>query len=141
VLGLKFVLRVNLPCVQVAGQQGAYVARMINRGYSMGVGGMDVAPPVKVDPALGEVRELAQVASSICEARLPLRHGHCCTSVRILAVPPPLPQVGSSIVGHACFCSIVPWVQKLSRPCSTAVVTVHVPDGAVLCVCLAQHCT
>jgi hypothetical protein len=42
--------------LQVAGQQGAYVARMINRGYSMGVGGMDTAPPVKVDPALGEVR-------------------------------------------------------------------------------------
>jgi hypothetical protein len=59
VLGLKFVLRVDVPFVQVAGQQGAYVARMINRGYSMGVGGMDVAPPVKVDPALGEVRELA----------------------------------------------------------------------------------
>lgn len=35
---------------QVAGQQGAYVARMINRGYTMGVGGLDVAPPVKIAP-------------------------------------------------------------------------------------------
>eukprot|EP00882_Tetradesmus_deserticola_P001020 GHRQ01001105.1.p1 GENE.GHRQ01001105.1~~GHRQ01001105.1.p1 ORF type:complete len:649 (+),score=345.14 GHRQ01001105.1:241-2187(+) len=40
---------------QVAGQQGAYVARMVNRGYSMGLGGLDTSPPVKVDPALGEV--------------------------------------------------------------------------------------
>jgi hypothetical protein len=60
-------------CVQVAGQQGAYVARMINRGYSMGVGGMDVAPPVKVDPALGEVRALVQVGAS-CRAHLLLQH-------------------------------------------------------------------
>jgi hypothetical protein len=34
--------------VQVAGQQGAYIARMINRGYTTGVGGLDQAPPIKV---------------------------------------------------------------------------------------------
>lgn len=43
-------------CLQVAGQQGAYVARMINRGYTMGVGGLDQAPPIKVAAdALGKV--------------------------------------------------------------------------------------
>ena len=36
-------------CSQVAGQQGAYVARMVNRGYSLGKGGMDMAPPLKVE--------------------------------------------------------------------------------------------
>ncbi|KAF8058293.1 SPAC3A11.07 [Scenedesmus sp. PABB004] len=33
------------------GQQGAYAARLINRGYSLGLGGLDTAPPVRVDPA------------------------------------------------------------------------------------------
>jgi len=37
--------------LKVAGQQGAYVARMINRGYTIGVGGLDQAPPLKVQPA------------------------------------------------------------------------------------------
>lgn len=52
---------------QVAGQQGAYVARMINRGYTMGVGGMDQAPPVKIKPQVQgkvdveEVRKLRRV--------------------------------------------------------------------------------
>jgi hypothetical protein len=40
--------------LQVAAQQGAYVARMINRGYSLGVGGMDQAPPVKIKDSLAE---------------------------------------------------------------------------------------
>eukprot|EP00877_Chromochloris_zofingiensis_P010276 jgi/Chrzof1/5501/Cz16g05180.t1 len=48
---------------QVAAQQGAYVARMVNRGYSLGVGGLDQAPPVKVkDPAiLEQAREIHEV--------------------------------------------------------------------------------
>lgn len=54
--------------LQVAGQQGAYVARMINRGYTMGVGGMDQAPPVKVAPsAQGKVRG--------CEVQRPCTDG------------------------------------------------------------------
>lgn len=36
------------PTAQVAGQQGAYVARMINRGYQPGEGGLNVPPPIKV---------------------------------------------------------------------------------------------
>jgi hypothetical protein len=34
--------------LQVAGQQGAWVARLLNRGFVAGQGGMDQAPPVKV---------------------------------------------------------------------------------------------
>jgi NADH:ubiquinone reductase (non-electrogenic) len=32
---------------QVAGQQGAYIARMINRGYTVGIGGQDQPPPAR----------------------------------------------------------------------------------------------
>lgn len=35
------------PTAQVAGQQGAYVAHVINRGYKLGVGGLDMVPPYK----------------------------------------------------------------------------------------------
>lgn len=57
--------------LQVAGQQGAYVARMINRGYTMGVGGLDQAPPVKVAvTAQGKVRRRT-VTSGRTDCRLP----------------------------------------------------------------------
>lgn len=34
-------------CVQVAGQQGAYIARVINRNVNLGTGGLDEEPPYK----------------------------------------------------------------------------------------------
>lgn len=57
---------------QVAAQQGAYAARLLNRGYSLGRGGLDAAPPLRL---VG-----------------PVRVGHCicacmCVSMRCYAYP------------------------------------------------------
>ncbi|GBG00600.1 NADH dehydrogenase [Raphidocelis subcapitata] len=38
------------PTAQVAGQQGAYAARLINRGFQVNEGGLNVPPPIRVDP-------------------------------------------------------------------------------------------
>lgn len=37
---------------QVAGQQGAYAAHLVNRGYLLGLGGLDKTPPAKPAEAL-----------------------------------------------------------------------------------------
>ena len=36
------------PTAQVAGQQGAYAARLLNRGFRVDMGGLNVPPPVRV---------------------------------------------------------------------------------------------
>jgi NADH:ubiquinone reductase (non-electrogenic) len=49
------------PTAQVAGQQGAYVARLLNKGFRVGVGGFE-APPAP--PAVGATGGPAAVAAS-----------------------------------------------------------------------------
>lgn len=49
--GMNCRLPHALPAAQVASQQGAYVAHLINRRYRVGKGGMSTDPPTK--PARG----------------------------------------------------------------------------------------
>jgi hypothetical protein len=49
-------------CVQVASQQGAYIAHYINRSYKVGKGGMAADPPVK---AARGMRWIDRVTGSI----------------------------------------------------------------------------
>ena len=44
----------------MAGQQGAYVARMINKGYRLGTGGLDKAFPARwKEGSASEVRPIS----------------------------------------------------------------------------------
>lgn len=54
------------PTAQVAGQQGAYAARLINRGYQVNEGGLNVPPPIRIDPT-------AQVTSDAIDSALRLQ--------------------------------------------------------------------
>ena len=60
--------RDGLPALQVAGQQGAYVARMINRGYVPGRGGLMAPFPCRREDtsASSQVPSLLSAALTSC---------------------------------------------------------------------------
>ena len=79
-------------CAQVAGQQGAYVARMINRGYVPGRGGLTAPFPCRqVDaPANSQVHPVtspSRNADLVCATEEPLL-GLLCAPASALAGHP-----------------------------------------------------
>jgi NADH dehydrogenase FAD-containing subunit len=57
------------PTAQVAGQQGAYVAHLINRKYNIGTGGIDMLPPWKPSENLSLADKIfSSVTDSIADS-------------------------------------------------------------------------